>query len=253
LLVALPLGAALGLPVGGWRAVAAIPGATLLALLAGTVPAMRAARADPLAAVRPAVRTDRTRRRKRTTARGVRSLGALARTNLTRVPGRSALGVLSLAVGVFALTVLLAVTTAFRGAVVGTVLGDAVAVQVRTADYLAAGATLVLGALSVADVLYLNLRDRSAEIATLRATGWRERQLTRLVVFEGIGLGLLGGVGGALLGLGAAWAFTGTLTTTMPLVAAAAAAGGTLLTVLASLPPAAALRRLPTATLLAEE
>jgi ABC-type lipoprotein release transport system permease subunit len=253
LLVALPLGAALGLPVGGARALVAVPGATLLALLAGTIPARRAARADPLAAVRPAVRTGRRRRAHRRAARGVRTLGALARTNLARVPGRSALGVVSLGIGVFALTVLLAVTAAFRGAVVGTVLGDAVAVQVRTADYLAVGATLVLGALSVADVLYLNLRDRSAEVATLRATGWRERQLTLLVVYEGIGLGLLGGVGGALLGLGAAWAFTGTLTTTMPLVAAAAAAGGTLITVLASLPPAAALRRLPTATLLAEE
>jgi putative ABC transport system permease protein len=247
LLVALPLGAALGLPVGGWRAAAAIPGATLLALLAGTVPALRAARADPLAAVRPAVRTGRT------TRRGVRSVAGLARTNLVRVPGRSVLGVASLGVGVFALTALLAVTAAFRGAVVGTVLGDAVAVQVRTADYLAVAATLVLGALSVADVLYLNLRDRSAEIATLRATGWRERQLTRLVVFEGIGLGLLGGFGGALLGLGAAWAFTGQLTTTMPLVAAAAAGCGILSAVLASLPPAAALRRLNTATLLAEE
>ncbi|WP_051222896.1 FtsX-like permease family protein [Conexibacter woesei] len=247
LLVALPLGAALGLPVGGWRAAAAIPGATLLALLAGTIPALRAARAEPLAAVRPAVRTGRT------TRRGVRSLAGLARTNLVRVPGRSVLGVASLGVGVFALTALLAVTAAFRGAVVGTVLGDAVAVQVRTADYLAVAATLVLGALSVADVLYLNLRDRSAEIATLRATGWRERQLTRLVVFEGIGLGLLGGMGGALLGLGAAWAFTGQLTTTMPLVAAAAAGCGILSAVLASLPPAAALRRLNTATLLAEE
>src|SRR5205085_284556 len=141
-------------------------------LLAGTVPALRAARADPLAAVRPAVRTGRSARR------GVRSVAALARTNLVRVPGRSVLGVLSLGIGVFALTALLAVTAAFRGAVVGTVLGDAVAVQVRTADYLAVAATLVLGALSIADVLYLNLRDRSAEIATLRATGWRERQLT---------------------------------------------------------------------------
>ena len=97
------------------------------------------------------------------------------------------------------------------------------------------------------------MRETPAEIATLRATGWRERQLTRLVVFEGIGLGLLGGLGGAVLGLGAAWAFTGQFTTTMPLVAAAAAGCGILSAVLASLPPAAALRRLNTATLLAEE
>jgi ABC-type antimicrobial peptide transport system permease subunit len=177
----------------------------------------------------------------------------LAARNLVRVPGRSLLGVASLGVGIFALTVLLAVTAAFRGAVVGTVLGDAVAVQVRTADYVAVGATLALGALAVADVLYLNLRDRSAEIATLRATGWRERQLTRLVALEGAGLGAAGGIGGAALGLGAAAAFIGQATATMVLVAAIAAALGVILAVVASLPPAAALRRLPTATLLAEE
>jgi putative ABC transport system permease protein len=170
-----------------------------------------------------------------------------------RVPGRTVLGVVSLAVGVFALTLLLAVTTEFRGAVVGSVLGDAVAVQVRTADYVAAAATLVLGGLAVADVLYLNLRDRSAEVATLRATGWREGQLTRLVTFEATGLGVAGGVGGALLGVAAAAAFTETLTTAMALVAAGAAALAVVIAILASLPPAAALRRLPTATLLAEE
>jgi hypothetical protein len=246
LLVALPVGAALGLPIGGARAVLAVPAATALALLAGAFPAARAARSDPLEAVRPAVRATRS-------GRAVRSVGGLAVRNLLRVPGRTALGVVSLGVGVFALTALLAVTAAFRGAVVGTVLGDAVAVQVRTADYVAVGATLVLGGLAVADVLYLNLRDRSAEIATLRATGWRESQLTRLVALEGAGLGVVGGLGGAILGLGAATAFTGQLTTTMPLVAAAAALLAVVIATAASIPPAAGLRRLPTATLLAEE
>jgi ABC-type antimicrobial peptide transport system permease subunit len=248
LLVALPVGSVLGLPVAGARAALAVPGAAALALIAGAVPAARAARSDPLAAVRPAVRVGA-----RSSARGVGTVGALARVNVARVPGRSVLGVVSLGVGVFALTMLLAVTAAFRGAVVGTVLGDAVAVQVRTADYVAVGACLVLGGLAVADVLYLNLRDRSAEIATLRATGWRERQLTRLVALEGLCLGLVGGVGGALLGMLAAWAFVGSLTGTMPVVAAASALLGVAIAVGASLPPAAALRGMPTATLLAEE
>jgi putative ABC transport system permease protein len=245
-LVALPAGALLDLPVSGARALLAVPGAALLALAAGAIPARRAARGDPLEAVRPAVRSGGS-------ARAVQTLRGLAARNLLRVPGRTVLGVVSLAVGVFALTMLLAVTTAFRGAVVGSVLGDAVAVQVRTADYVAAAATLLLGGLAVADVLYLNLRDRSAEIATLRATGWRERQLTRLITFEAAGLGVAGGAGGALLGVAAAAAFTGALTATMALVAAGAAALAVLIAILASIPPAAALRRLPTATLLAEE
>jgi ABC-type lipoprotein release transport system permease subunit len=185
--------------------------------------------------------------------RAVRSVRGLATVNLVRVPGRTALGVLSLAVGIFALTVLAAVTAAFKGAVVGTVLGDAVAVQVRTADYVAVAATLALGGLAVADVLYLNLRDRSAEVATLRATGWDERTLTRLLVYEGAGLGLAGGLLGAALGLGVAVAFTHELTPSMPFVAVGTAVLGIAIATAASFPPASALRRLPTATLLAEE
>ncbi|MCW3004329.1 MAG: hypothetical protein JWQ20_3627, partial [Conexibacter sp.] len=57
--VALPVGALLGLPVSGSRALVAIPAATMLALVAGLVPAARAARSDPLEAVRPAVRAVR--------------------------------------------------------------------------------------------------------------------------------------------------------------------------------------------------
>jgi putative ABC transport system permease protein len=244
--VALPVGAVLDLPVTGARAAIAVPAATALALLAGIAPARRASRSDPMSAVRH-VALDAG------SARAVRTVAGLAMTNLIRVPGRTALGALSLGVGIFALTVLLAVTFAFRGAVVGTVLGDAVAVQVRAADYVAVVAALALSTLAVGDVLYLNLRERSAEIATLRATGWREGQLLRLVTLEGAGIGALGGLAGAALGFVAAGIFGGQWTATMGLVAAAAAALALGLAVVASLPPAARLRRLPTAMLLAEE
>ena len=51
-----------------------------------------------------------------------------------------------------ALTLLVAITLAFRGAVVGTLLGDVVAVQIRGVDYVAVAATVTLGVLAVADV-----------------------------------------------------------------------------------------------------
>jgi ABC-type antimicrobial peptide transport system permease subunit len=245
-LVSLPVGVALGLPVSATRALIAVPIAGALAMLAGTAPAIRAARSDPLEAVRPRVRATRS-------ARSAQSIPGLAVVNLLRVPGRTVLGALSLGVGIFAFTLLLAASIAFRGAVVGTILGDAVAVQVRGADYVAVGCILVLGMVSVADVLFLNLRDRSAELATLRATGWREHHLLRLVAVEGLGLGAVGGLGGAALGLIAAGAFTQQWTTTMTLLAVAAAVLGMAIAAVASLAPALGLRRLPTATLLAEE
>ncbi|MEW2375578.1 FtsX-like permease family protein [Micromonospora sp. NPDC047812] len=246
LALAVPLGAALGIDVGWRRALLAVPVALLLALVAGLTPALRAARAHPAAALRPAVATARWVRRPRT-------LAGLALANLARTPGRTLLGAGALAIGVAALTLVAAAGYAFRGAIVGSLLGDTVSLSVRGADTMAAIATVLLGAAAVADVLYLNIRDRAAELATLRAVGWSDAALGRLVAYEGLALGLLGAVTGAGLGLAGAAGLVGALPGTLVTVAALVAVAGVLVTSMAALVPAALLRRLPTARLLAEE
>jgi ABC-type antimicrobial peptide transport system permease subunit len=145
------------------------------------------------------------------------------------------------------------VALAFRGVVIGSLLGDAVAVQVRGVDYIAVAATVALGALSVADVLFLNIRERAAELATFRATGWPEHALSRLIITEGALIGIAGSLTGAAAGLAAAAIFAGTLPARLLAAAAAAVAAGTLITATAALLPARLQRRLPTARLLAEE
>ncbi|SCL68558.1 FtsX-like permease family protein [Micromonospora chersina] len=244
--LAFPLGAALGIRVDWERALLAVPVALLLALVAGLAPALRAARAHPAATLRPPVASARWVRRPRT-------LAGLALVNLARTPGRTVLGAGALAIGVAALTLVAATAYAFRGAIVGSLLGDTVSLSVRGADALAAVATVLLGAGAVADVLYLNIRDRAAELATLRATGWTDAALGRLVGYEGFLLGVLGAVTGAGLGLGGAAWLVGDVPAALVAVAAAVALAGVLVTCLAALVPAALLRRLPTARLLAEE
>ncbi|MFI7487248.1 FtsX-like permease family protein [Micromonospora echinaurantiaca] len=244
--LAVPLGAALGIDVDWRRAALAVPVALLLALVAGLLPALRAARAHPAAALRQPVATAGWVRRPRT-------LLSLALVNLIRTPGRTLLGAGALAIGVAALTVVAAVSYAFRGAIVGSLLGDTVALSVRGADALAAAATVLLGAAAVADVLYLNIRDRATELAALRATGWTDPELGRLIGYEGLLLGALGALTGAALGVaGAAW-LVGDVPGPLLLVAGLTAAGGVLLTAAAALAPATLLHRLPTARLLAEE
>jgi hypothetical protein len=75
-----------------------------------------------------------------------RTLAALAAINLLRTLGRTALGALSLAIGVCALTLLLAATLAFHDTLVGTLLGDAVAINIRASDYVAVITTIPLPA-----------------------------------------------------------------------------------------------------------
>ncbi|MEV6811770.1 FtsX-like permease family protein [Micromonospora sp. NPDC051296] len=245
LALAIPTAAALGIDVG-WRAVLAIPVALLLALVAGLVPALRANRAHPAAALRPAVAEARRAGRPHTVLR-------LALINLARTPGRTLLGAAALAIGVAALTLVGAVTYAFQGAVVGSLLGDAISLSVRSPDLVAAVATVLLGTAAVADVLYLGIRDRAAELATLHAVGWTDRTLSRLVGYEGLALGVLGATTGALLGLLGTVALIGSLPGGLLLVALATAAAGIVVSCLAALVPAVLLRRLPLARLLAEE
>lgn len=245
-LLALPLAELVGITASIQRLALAVAAATLLALLAGLAPATRAARADPTAAIQPLVLEARRAWRPR-------SVGALAVVNLVRTPGRTALAALSLAIGVCALTLLLAATIAFNDTLVGTLLGGAVAVEVRSTDYIAVAATVLLGAASVADVLFLNLRERAGELATLRATGWDEAALGRLVGLEGLWIGAVGGLVGALAGLAGAAVFAGAVPFTLVLVALGTAVGGALLAAAAALAPATWLRRASLIPLLAGE
>ncbi|MGH9069404.1 MAG: FtsX-like permease family protein [Acidimicrobiales bacterium] len=182
------------------RVVAVIPAAVVVAVLAGGVPAWRAARLSPLAGLAPPVSTRVARRRVKTVVR----LGLL---NLARLPGRTVLGVVGLIVGVGTLAFLLGIQTAFSGAVAGDVLGNAINVQVRSADYVAVALVIALGAGSVADVLVMNLRERVGELAALRATGWADSALREVVVTEGLAIGLVGSALGAAGGLGAVLLF----------------------------------------------
>lgn len=185
--------------------------------------------------------------------RNPRTVTTMAVHNVARSPGRALIGTASLALGIAALTVLIAVSFAFRGVVVGSLLGDAVAVQVRGVDYIAVIVTVTLGILAVADVVYLNIRERSGEIATLRAVGWGEAALGQLVITEGAIIGLAGSLAGAALGLVGAAEFTGQLPARLVVLAGVAGLAGTVITATAALLPARAMRRLPTARLLAEE
>jgi ABC-type lipoprotein release transport system permease subunit len=224
----------------------AVPIAVGLAVAAGIAPARRAAKASPAQALRPIARNPRRARR----ATGILSL---AWSNLTRVPGRALLGAVTMAVGVFALTLLLAITLAFRGALVGTLLGHAISVQTQNIDYIAVALIIILAGLAVADVLYLAIRDRAAEFATLRATGWDETALARLVGYEATIIGAAGAITGAAAGLIGAAIFAGSLPPTLIGAAIAAAIIGTLVTIAAAILPASQLRRLPTTSVLAEE
>ncbi len=218
----------------------------ILAVVAGYIPARRAARATPMDAVEQVTLAGGKRR-------PVHGLPSMAVANLFRVPGRTILGAAGLVIGVAALTLLLAHNEAFHHTLVGTLLGNQVSVQVRSVDFVSAVLVIGLGALSVADVLYINLKERQGEIATLRTCGWANGDLSAVIALEGLATGLAGGIVGAGLGIVGASLIRGI--PLLPIVDAGAigAVCGVLAAAFASLVPAVRIASLVPWLALAEE
>ena len=223
-----------------------LPTSLLLVLVAGFVPAWQASMGEPLDALRPSVTAGRR-------GPSVRRLTGLAFVNLGRVPGRSLVGGLGLVVGACALTVLIAIEQAFNGVLAGTVLGDAISVQIRGFDYLAIALVIGLAALSIADVLYLNLRERQAELVTLRTLGWEQRHLAQVILVEALVLGVAGALIGATVGI--VISTTALAAPLLPVLegAAAAVSGCVIAAIAASLLPLSQLGRLTPPSVLAAE
>jgi putative ABC transport system permease protein len=217
-----------------------------LTCLAGLYPALMAARAHPGTATAQVPGGRHYRKLK------VGSLARLAVVNVARVPGRSLLAAAGVALAVAGLTLLAVLTIAFHGAASGTLLGQAIIVQVHAADYAAAGTCAVLGLALAGDIYYTATRDRAGEHALLRATGWTNSDLTRLGAAETAITAVAGAVTGCALPVLGVWLATGTA----PAGAIAAAAGigavAVALTMLASLAPARQLMRTPPARHLVE-
>jgi ABC-type antimicrobial peptide transport system permease subunit len=136
----------------------------------------------------------------------------MAWAELLRTPGRSVAAGFAVAVSVAAVATLLAVQVGFGGAVAGTRLGDAVAVRVQTIDLVLLAVLVAVAVATVADVVYVGLRERRAELALLLAVGWPGPALARLVLRQAAILG----VAGAAAGAAAAVATTALLGRTVP-------------------------------------
>jgi putative ABC transport system permease protein len=236
----------LGLKVPLTRSLIELPVAVILALLAGLVPAGLAAKAQPTDAFAGSVRAPRRGGRR------IRTMAALAVTGLARVPGRSVLAGAGLAFGVAGLAILLAAHASFRTSIGDSELAGLVTATTRTTDLVSAVLTVALSAAGLADVTYLNLRERSAELAALAASGWSRRQIGRLLGYEALLTAAAGSTAGGLAGLAGAGTAFG-ITSGVIEGVIGAILGGVLVSVLACLIVLTVTARRPIAAALAAD
>nr|WP_300142369.1 FtsX-like permease family protein [Propionicimonas sp.] len=229
------------------RAALAVPAAVVLTTAAGLAATWRAGRVRPIDALRPPE-----------LAGGRRTVplwggGSLGLSRILRRPGRLLLGSIAIALAVASLLVLVSLARVFRGRVVGTLLGDAVAVLVRPQDLVAAGFLALLGLVTVGLVLFLNLTQDARMYASLQAIGWRRSWLARSLSVQALVIGAVGSALGLAAGLWIMVWLTESVAGEVAGIAATVVAATLLATQVVVLAPAAALRRIPTARLLAEE
>jgi len=237
-LVSWPIAAVLGIHISVSRTLLAVPIAAVLTCLAALPSAVSVARTRPIVLLRPAVRAARR-------AFPVTSAVRLGVTSMLRRPLRLVRATVAIAIAIGAVTVLVVINTTFHGMVTGTLLGNSVLLQVRTADVVAGTILAVLGLVCLAMTMRFAHLEDASDWAILSAVGWPRRRVTTAILTQGA----LAGVGGAVLGLLVALVLTtqliGTTVGAIILPAVLVALAAIPLTTLTALVPAAALNREP--------
>ncbi|GIK55236.1 MAG: hypothetical protein BroJett015_08990 [Chloroflexota bacterium] len=176
-----------------------------------------------------------------------RSLWRFAWRGLARRWSRSALGALTATLSAALLVLMLAVTVDRQGAMSGTLLGEFILVQIESFHYAIVGIGFGLAALSLANSLLAGVLERRREIGVLKAVGWQTGTVTRLFLAEGIWLGLLGGLAGALVGLATFIALYESVSTSLVWIGLVGILTPTLVGMLAALYPARVAAHVPPA------
>ena len=88
-----------------------------------------------------------------------------------------------------------------KGYLRGTLLGDYILLHVEWYHYAMVAVSFVVAALAMADAAVVEIAERRREIGVLKAVGWRDGDVSRLFLSEGVILGAMGGSLGTVLGL----------------------------------------------------
>ncbi len=78
----------------------------------------------------------------------------------------------------------------------------------RTMSDALSGLSIIVGGIGIMNAMLMSVFERTREIGTLRALGWRRRRVVRMIVGESLMLSIVSGVVGIMLGIGLGWLVT---------------------------------------------
>lgn len=186
-----------GLDLDNRLVAVAAPAAVLVCCLAALWPAWRVA-GVPLAAALSGAEVAVTGGTGRRRGTKVQRVSTMAVVELWRLRTRALLAVVSGTVAVGAIVTLTSVRDQFAGSLQVTLLGQELLVATGPLQRAATGLAVALAVLMLAELLWQAVRDRRREIGMLRAVGWGRQHVIRLMIWQGVLLGVLAAVLGAL-------------------------------------------------------
>lgn len=180
-----------------------LPAVLALALIGVLYPLWQLWHIQPVETLRSGATISRTQstRLNRSLETFIPAVTGIALRNLARSRVRTSIALGSLFLSAILLTVMVNGILAFRQTLQGTLLGDYVLLQTAVPQLAGAAFALLLTFLSIADLLLLQVHERTKEIGLLQSVGWRLGIVQRMFVQEGMTLAFLGAIPGVLVAL----------------------------------------------------
>lgn len=168
--------------------------------LGAIIPAYLARRITPFEAIQSGEMTKSARRLTKT--QGVTSM---AISYLFGKFQRTLLSIIAIALPTSLLSFFIFISFRLKGVMFTTWLGQYTALEVGPSHYWAMGIAFLIAILTTAEIMWHNVTERKPEIALLKAIGWRNGTVRKLIITEGIYTGVLAGLLGIIIAIGMIW------------------------------------------------
>lgn len=112
---------------------------------------------------------------------------------------RNLVSVLAIALPTALLMMFIYVTFRLNGVLYTSWLGQYVSMEVGIHHYIAVSISLIISILTTSEIMWQNIKERRSEISLLKAFGWKNSHIRKMVLVEGAVIGLVGGIIGGVL------------------------------------------------------
>ena len=118
---------------------------------------------------------------------------------------RNLFSVVSMAVPSALLGVLLFITFHLKGVLYTSWLGQFIATKIGATHYITMILALIIAVVTATEIIWQNISDRKEEISLYKALGWKNRNVMRVVLMEGVLTGVFAGLFSVVLSMLSTW------------------------------------------------